>query len=103
MPPELAGWYDGALRELYRAADQAVGRLIAAAPGVAVFVFALHGMTANTARIDFLDDMLARVLHGPAAGRPKRGLLRRFGEALPIPVFHDDQHGTAVVVLAALL
>src|ERR1041385_3876919 len=27
---------------------------------------------------------------------------RRLAEALPIPVFHDDQHGTAVVVLAAL-
>jgi malate dehydrogenase (oxaloacetate-decarboxylating) len=28
---------------------------------------------------------------------------RRLVEALPIPVMHDDQHGTAVVVLAALL
>ena len=27
---------------------------------------------------------------------------RRLDELLPIPVFHDDQHGTAVVVLAAL-
>ncbi|HEX6516145.1 MAG TPA: NADP-dependent malic enzyme [Nocardioidaceae bacterium] len=27
---------------------------------------------------------------------------RRLKERLPIPVFHDDQHGTAVVVLAAL-
>jgi malate dehydrogenase (oxaloacetate-decarboxylating) len=27
---------------------------------------------------------------------------RRLDEALSIPVFHDDQHGTAVVVLAAL-
>ncbi len=27
---------------------------------------------------------------------------RRLVEALPIPVFHDDQHGTAIVVLAAL-
>ncbi len=27
---------------------------------------------------------------------------RRLSETLPIPVFHDDQHGTAVVVLAAL-
>jgi malate dehydrogenase (oxaloacetate-decarboxylating) len=26
----------------------------------------------------------------------------RLREALPIPVFHDDQHGTAIVVLAAL-
>jgi malate dehydrogenase (oxaloacetate-decarboxylating) len=28
---------------------------------------------------------------------------RRLQERLPIPVFHDDQHGTAVVVLAALV
>ncbi len=28
---------------------------------------------------------------------------RRLREALPIPVFHDDQHGTATVVLAGLL
>ncbi|MBX6354595.1 MAG: NADP-dependent malic enzyme [Micromonosporaceae bacterium] len=27
---------------------------------------------------------------------------RRLEDALPIPVFHDDQHGTAIVVLAAL-
>ncbi len=27
---------------------------------------------------------------------------RRLDEALRIPVFHDDQHGTAIVVLAAL-
>jgi malate dehydrogenase (oxaloacetate-decarboxylating) len=27
----------------------------------------------------------------------------RLREALPIPVFHDDQHGTAIVVVAALL
>jgi malate dehydrogenase (oxaloacetate-decarboxylating) len=26
---------------------------------------------------------------------------RRLDEALPVPVFHDDQHGTAIVVLAA--
>jgi len=28
---------------------------------------------------------------------------RRLDEILPIPVFHDDQHGTAVVVLACLV
>ncbi len=28
---------------------------------------------------------------------------RRINEALPIPVMHDDQHGTAIVVLAGLL
>jgi predicted AlkP superfamily phosphohydrolase/phosphomutase len=86
LPPELGTWYDGALRELYRAADDAVGRLVAAAPGATVYVFALHGMMVNTARVDFLDEMLARVLHGPGAAAPRRGLLRRFGEAMPLPV-----------------
>src|SRR5699024_11067336 len=28
---------------------------------------------------------------------------RRLREELDIPVFHDDQHGTAIVVLAALI
>ena len=28
---------------------------------------------------------------------------RRLDEVLPIPVFHDDQHGTAIVVLAAVM
>ena len=86
VPPELGDWYDGALRELYRATDDAVGRLVAAAPGAAVFVFSLHGMGENSARVDFLDEMLARALHGPAAGKPTHGLLRRFGEALPLPL-----------------
>lgn len=31
------------------------------------------------------------------------GIERRLAEVLDIPVFHDDQHGTAVVVLAGLL
>jgi predicted AlkP superfamily phosphohydrolase/phosphomutase len=43
-------------------------------------------MQVNSARVDLLDDMLARVLHGPSAGEPKQGLLRRAGEALPIPL-----------------
>ena len=34
----------------------------------------------------------------PAASRSRRGCAR----LLDIPVFHDDQHGTAIVVLAAL-
>ena len=28
---------------------------------------------------------------------------RRLRDELDIPVFHDDQHGTAIVVLAALI
>ncbi|MFL5402681.1 MAG: alkaline phosphatase family protein, partial [Gemmatimonadales bacterium] len=84
VPPALGPWYDNALRELYRAADDAVGALIAAAPEATLFVFSLHGMQVNSARVDLLDDMLSRVLHGPAASRPKQGLLRRLGEAMPL-------------------
>lgn len=85
VPDQLGPWFDGALRELYRTADSVVGQLVSSAPEATVFVFALHGMKVNSARIDLLDDMLIRVLHGPTAGRPKHGLLRRLGEALPLP------------------
>jgi predicted AlkP superfamily phosphohydrolase/phosphomutase len=85
VPPTDQPWHDGALRELYRTADAAVGRLVAQSPGATVFVFALHGMMENAARVDFLDAMLARVLQGPGAATPRRGLLRRFGEAIPVP------------------
>jgi predicted AlkP superfamily phosphohydrolase/phosphomutase len=84
VPPELGPWYDGALRELYRAADHAVGRLVSSAPSATVFVFSLHGMKVNSARVDLLDEMLSRVLHGAAAAQAKPGLLRRLGEALPL-------------------
>ena len=86
LPDAHAAWFDGALRELYRTADRTVGDLLAAAPDATVFVFSLHGMMVNTARVDLLDDMLARVLHGPATAPSRRGLLRRVGESLPLPV-----------------
>ena len=86
LGPGDAAWYDGALRELYRAADRAVGAVVEAAPGATVVAFSLHGMMANTARIDFMDQMLARVLLGPGAPARRPGLLRRLGEAIPIPL-----------------
>lgn len=86
VPTALCPWYDGALRQLYRTADTAVGDLVAAAPEATIFVFALHGMKVNSARVDFLDEMLSRVLHGPTAARAKPGLLRRAGEAMPLPL-----------------
>jgi predicted AlkP superfamily phosphohydrolase/phosphomutase len=76
--------FDGALRELYVACDRAVGELIDAFPDATVIVFSLHGMMANTCRVDLLDEMLARVLRGPEADLPKPGLLRRLGETLPL-------------------
>jgi len=76
--------FDRALRELYVACDDAVGRLVAAAPGAVVIAFSTHGMMANTSRVDLLDEMLARVVEGRRDVRPQRGLLRRFGEAVPV-------------------
>jgi malate dehydrogenase (oxaloacetate-decarboxylating) len=48
---------------------------------------------------------IARVRGHQPGGHGRPGLLRGRGalrRELDIPVFHDDQHGTAVVVLAAL-
>ena len=75
--------FDAALKDLYVACDQAVGRLISAHPDATVLVFSTHGMMFNTSRVDFLDEMLARVLAGSERGQRPVSLLRRFGEALP--------------------
>jgi predicted AlkP superfamily phosphohydrolase/phosphomutase len=76
--------FDGALRDLYRACDRAVGDLVAAAGDASIMVFSVHGMMANTARFDLLDGMLARLLHGAQAPPPGPGLLRRLGETMPL-------------------
>jgi predicted AlkP superfamily phosphohydrolase/phosphomutase len=76
--------FDRGLRDLYAACDAALGRLIAAAPDATVIAFSVHGMMANTSRVDLLDDMLARVLAGGADGRVSHGPLRRVGERIPL-------------------
>ena len=78
--------FDRALRELYVEADLAVGRLVAAHPDADLMVFSLHGMTANIARLDLLDEMLARVLAGGERAQRPKSLVRRVGEALPYPL-----------------
>jgi len=75
--------FDSALRDLYVACDQAIGRLVAAHPDADVLVFSTHGMMVNTSRVDFLDEMLAKVLAGGEHGRRPVSLSRRLGEALP--------------------
>jgi predicted AlkP superfamily phosphohydrolase/phosphomutase len=76
--------FDEALRDLYVACDEAVGRLVAAAPDALVIAFSVHGMTENTSRADLMDAMLARVLHPDDGRSPRRGLVRRLGERLPL-------------------
>lgn len=76
--------FDRALRDLYVACDEAVGRMVTAAPDAVVVAFSAHGMMANTCRVDLLDELLARVLEGRRDARPKRGFVRRLGEAVPV-------------------
>ena len=77
--------FDNSLRELYIACDHAIGRLLAAAPDAMVMVFSLHGMMLNSARVDLLDAMLARILDGrDNASTPRGRLIRPLGEALPL-------------------
>jgi predicted AlkP superfamily phosphohydrolase/phosphomutase len=78
--------FDRALQDLYVETDSAVGRLVAAHPHADLIVFSLHGMMANIARVDLLDEMLARVLAGGELAERPRGLVRRLGEALPFPL-----------------
>jgi predicted AlkP superfamily phosphohydrolase/phosphomutase len=75
--------FDGALRDLYVACDEAVGRLVAAVPDAVVIAFSVHGMTTNTSRADLLDGMLARVLSSNGSGATRPGVLRSLGEQLP--------------------
>lgn len=86
IPPERGERFDGALKELYRTCDRAVGDLVETAGDATVLVFALHGMMPNSSRVDLLPGMLHSVLHEGEPGAPRAGLLRWAGEALPLGV-----------------
>jgi predicted AlkP superfamily phosphohydrolase/phosphomutase len=75
--------FDRALRRIYVACDDAIGQIVAANPEAMVMVFSLHGMMTNTSRVDFLEEMLARILTGKISSSFHAGLFRRIGEALP--------------------
>jgi predicted AlkP superfamily phosphohydrolase/phosphomutase len=57
-----------ALAAVYRASDEALGRVLEAAGADEILVYTVHGMGPNTSRVEILDDMLTRVL-GPPGGR----------------------------------
>jgi predicted AlkP superfamily phosphohydrolase/phosphomutase len=84
IPKNRGAVFDHALQDLYIASDNAVGELIAAAPGATVIVFSLHGMRANTSRVDLLDEMIGRVLRDKEYAPRRAGLFRRIGETLPL-------------------
>jgi predicted AlkP superfamily phosphohydrolase/phosphomutase len=74
---------EGALVELYRAADDFVGQCIARAPDARVVVFAVHGMGPNPGWSDRCADLLAHVLRGGERKAPKTGLLYSIKKRLP--------------------
>jgi predicted AlkP superfamily phosphohydrolase/phosphomutase len=73
MTPDEATEYDRALRDVYVACDEAVGRIVRAAGDATVLCFALHGMGDNTSRFDLVPPMLDLVLRdrGFLGGAPK--------------------------------
>ncbi|MHC4477885.1 MAG: alkaline phosphatase family protein [Planctomycetota bacterium] len=83
IPESKGKIFDHALKDLYLACDDAVGKLVESSPGASVIVFSLHGMTKNNTRVDFLDEMLTRVLFNKNKFFHQGGLVRRIGEALP--------------------
>jgi len=79
-----------ALRQVYRACDDAVGRLLEhAGPDVITLVYSLHGMGPNNCRTELLPEMLSRVLAGdagdelPGADQSPPGLAKRLRDLVP--------------------
>jgi len=80
---ENGALFDRSLRRIYVACDDAIGQILASQPEAAVMVFSLHGVMTNTSRVEFIEEMLARILTGKISSSFHAGLFRRIGEALP--------------------
>lgn len=85
MPDLTAGKeLSQALTDVYRATDAALGRILTAAAADEVLVYSVHGMGANTSRVEILDDMLARILQ--PEGRRRQTGWSRLRELVPAPL-----------------
>jgi predicted AlkP superfamily phosphohydrolase/phosphomutase len=62
VPTRMRADFDDALRQVYIAADRALGRMIDAAGARDVFVYSPNGMGPNVSRVDVLEDLLQRIL-----------------------------------------
>jgi predicted AlkP superfamily phosphohydrolase/phosphomutase len=74
---------EGALLDLYRAADAFVDRCLRGAPDARVLVFAVHGMGPNRGWADRCADLVGALHRGSAGGAPKSGLVYRIKRRLP--------------------
>lgn len=78
----------GALEEIYRAVDKAIGDVLEALPDDAdVLITSAVGMDVNTSRADLLPEMLAAVLSGGPLEREdpdSAGAIWRLREAMPV-------------------
>lgn len=79
--------------------------LIAGLVDLVAFPLAIRGknIDALVAAIEALEPTFGAILLEDFAAPDCFEIERRLQERLPIPVMHDDQHGTAVVVLGTLL
>lgn len=88
-----------ALRQVYIACDATLGRIVQAAGDSSIMAFSLHGMGAETSRVDALPEMLRRILTGESAPvAPRQGRLRRLRNRVPNTWRHAVKHRLPVVI-----
>jgi predicted AlkP superfamily phosphohydrolase/phosphomutase len=80
---EVADELGGALKQVYAACDEVVGRLMRGAEADHVMVFSLHGMGPNTSRVPILSEMLDRILTGRKEPAGQSGALQRLRAMVP--------------------
>jgi predicted AlkP superfamily phosphohydrolase/phosphomutase len=83
VAPDDAHALSNALRDVYVACDEAVGRLSSRAGPVTTIVFSLHGMGPNTSRVSLLPEMLDRVTMGRSEPAGPPAALHRLRAAVP--------------------
>lgn len=81
--PDEAQALSRALREVYAACDEAVGRLLEAAGPATVMVFSVHGMGPNTSRVPIFTEMLDRVVTGRNEPAAPPSVLHRIRAMVP--------------------
>src|SRR5262249_11634395 len=88
-----------ALRQVYIACDATLGRIVEAAGDGSIMAFSLHGMGAETSRVDALPEMLRRILTGESVPvGPRQSLLRRLRNRVPNGWRHAVKHRLPVVI-----
>lgn len=77
-------WGRDDLHDVYAACDAAVGRLLEQTDAATVLVFSLHGMGANTSRVNVLPQILARIqANGRSGAQQQASVVQRARNLVP--------------------